>query len=181
MPLMFLASLIKERELAQEAASLKEERLALALDATQQASQALSDSERKLHQSRNQIRKLLGRLIDAQEAERRRISRELHDDLSQKIATLSLSISRIKRKVPLQYEELIADLDRLRESANGLTNEVRRLSHQLHPAVLEQLGLVKALESYIASFTEDERIDVQLTADLGNERIPFQVSICLTE
>lgn len=179
MPLMFLASLIKERELAQEAASLKEERLALALDATQQASQALSDSERKLHQSRNQIRKLLGRLIDAQEAERRRISRELHDDLSQKIATLSLSISRIKRKVPLQYEELIADLDRLRESANGLTNEVRRLSHQLHPAVLEQLGLVKALESYIASFTEDERIDVQLTADLGNERIPFQVSICL--
>ena len=179
MPLMFLAALIKERERAQEAATQKEERLEIALAAAQQASQALSDSQQKLHQSHNQIRKLLGRLIDVQEAERRRISRELHDDLNQKIATLSMSISRVKRKVPMQDGELIGELDRLRETANGLTNEVRRLSHQLHPAVLEHLGLVTALESYIASFTDEERIDVQLTADIGDERIPFQASICL--
>ena len=179
MPLMFLAALIKEREQAQQAASQKEERLEHALDAAQQASQALNDSQQKLHQSHNQIRKLLGRLIDVQEAERRRISRELHDDLNQKIATLSMSISRLKRNVPMQDEELIGELDRLRETANGLTNEVRRLSHQLHPAVLDHLGLVTALESYIASFIDEERIDVQLTADIRDERIPFQVSICL--
>ena len=179
MPLMFLAALIKERERAQEAASQKEERLEHALDAAQQASQALSDSQHKLHQSHNQIRKMLGRLIDVQEAERRRISRELHDDLNQKIATLSISISRLKKNVPMQDRELIGELDRLRETANGLTNEVRRLSHQLHPAVLEHLGLVTALESYISGFTEEEQIDVQLTADLGDERMPFQTSICL--
>ena len=90
-----------------------------------------------------------------------------------------MSISRVKRKVPIQDGELIDELDRLRETANGLTNEVRRLSHQLHPAVLEHLGLVTALESYIESFSDEERIDVQLTADIGTERIPFQVSICL--
>ena len=179
MPLMYLAALIKEREQAQEVASQKEVRLEHALDAAQQASQALGDSQHKLHQSHNQIRKLLGRLIDVQEAERRRISRELHDDLNQKIASLSLSISRVKRKVPSENGELIDELDRLRETANGLTNEVRRLSHQLHPAVLEHLGLVTALESYIASFTDEERINVQLTADVGTERIPFQASICL--
>jgi signal transduction histidine kinase len=179
MPLMFLAALIKEREQSQEAATQKEERLEQALEAAQQASQALSDSQHKLHQSHNQIRKLLGRLINAQEAERRRISRELHDDLNQKIATLSMSISRLKRKVPMQDEELIGELDQLRETANSLTNEVRTLSHQLHPAVLEHLGLVPALESFIASFSEEERIDVQLTAELGDERIPFQTSICL--
>jgi signal transduction histidine kinase len=179
MPLLFLAALIKEREQAQEAASQKEVRLELALDAAQQASQALGDSQEKLHQSHNQIRKLLGRLIDVQETERRRISRELHDDLSQKIATLSMSISRLKRNVPMQNEELIDELDQLRETTNGLTNEVRRLSHQLHPAVLEHLGLVTALESYIASFNDEERIDVQLNADIGDERIPFQTSICL--
>jgi signal transduction histidine kinase len=179
MPLMFLAALIKERERAQDAASQKEVRLEFALDAAQQASQALSDSQKKLHQSHNQIRKLLGRLIDVQEAERRRISRELHDDLNQKIATLSVSISRLKRKLPMQEGELVGELDRLRETANGLTNEVRRLSHQLHPAVLEHLGLVTALESYIASFNDEEQINVQLTAEIGDERIPFQTSICL--
>lgn len=179
MPLMFLAALIKERERAQAAAFQEGERLELALDAAQEASQALGDSQQKLHQSHNQVRKLLGRLIDVQEAERRRISRELHDDLNQKIATLSISISRLKRKIPMQDGELITELDQLRETANGLTNEVRRLSHQLHPAVLEHLGLVKALESYIASFTDEERIDVQLTSEIGEERIPFQTSICL--
>ena len=179
MPLMFLAALIKERERAQEVASHKEVRLVLALDAAQQASQALSDSQEKLHQSHNQIRKLLGRLIDVQEAERRRISRELHDDLNQKIATLSVSISRLKRKLPMQDGDLVQELDRLRETANGLTNEVRRLSHQLHPAVLEHLGLVTALESYIAGFTDEEEMNVQLTAEVGDERIPFQTSICL--
>ncbi|HKU78160.1 MAG TPA: MASE1 domain-containing protein [Pyrinomonadaceae bacterium] len=179
LPLMLLAASIKERERAQEASSQKGLRLELALDAAQQASQALNESQEKLHQSHNQIRKLLGKLIDAQEAERRRISRELHDDLNQKIATLSMSISRLKRNVPMQDRELIAELDRLRQTANALTNEVRRLSHQLHPAVLEHLGLVTALESYIVSFSDEERIDVQLTADVGDERIPFQTSICL--
>jgi two-component system sensor histidine kinase UhpB len=179
LPLMFLAALIKERERAQDAASQKQVRLEVALDAAQKASQALSVSQEKLHLSHNQIRKLLGRLINVQEAERRRISRELHDDLNQKIATLSMSISRLKRNVPMQDVELIAELEQLRQTANALTNEVRRLSHQLHPAVLEHLGLVTALESYIAGFTDEEKIDVQLTADIGDERIPFQTSICL--
>lgn len=179
MPLMYLAALIKERERAQDAASQKEERLRLALNDAQDASQALSDSQEKLNRSHHQIRKLLGRLIDIQEAERRRISRELHDDLNQKIATLCLSISRVKRKLPMQDDDLVLELDRLRETANHLTDEVRRLSHQLHPAVLEHLGLVTALESYIESFTDEEQIDVQLTAEIGDERVPFQTSICL--
>ena len=179
LPLMFLAALIKERERAQEVAGQKEQRLELALDSANQASRALSESQQKLHQSHNQIRKLLGRLIDVQEAERRRISRELHDDLNQKIATLSMNISQLKRNVPMPDGALISELDQLRETASGLTNEVRRLSHQLHPAVLEHLGLVKALESYIASFADEEQIDIRLSAELRDERIPFQTSIGL--
>ena len=179
MPLLFLAAVIREREQAQQAALQKEESLELALDSAHQASQALSDSQEKLRQSHNQIRKLLGRLIDVQEAERRRISRELHDDLNQKIAMLCLSISRVKRKIPMQDCDLIVELDQLRETANDLTDEVRKLSHQLHPAVLEHLGLVTALESYIESFADEEQIEVKLTAEVGEERIPFQTSICL--
>lgn len=179
MPLLFLAALIKERERAQEAAYQKEERLELALNSAQQASLALSDSREKLHHSHNQIRKLLGKLIDAQESERRRISRELHDDLNQKIAMLSMSISRLKRKLPIPDSSLVTELDQLRETATELTNDVRTLSHQLHPAVLDHLGLVTALESYINNFNEEEQINVKLTAELGAERIPFPISICL--
>lgn len=143
------------------------------------ASQALEESQKKLSQSHTQVRSLLGRLIDVQESERRRISRELHDDLSQKIATLSVSISRLKRQLPLAHTELITELDGLRQKTNSLTDEIRRLSHQLHPAVLEHLGLVTALESYIGNFKDEEQIEVNLTAELGDERVPFQTSICI--
>jgi len=179
MPLLFLTALIKERERAQEVVIQEEKRLQLALDSEQRASRALSVSQEKLRESHHQVRKLLGRLINVQEAERRRISRELHDDLNQKIAALSMSISRLKRKVPLHDGDMVIELDQLRNTANGLTDEVRRLSHQLHPAVLEHLGLVPALESYIVSFSDEEQIDVKFTAETGDERIPFQTSICL--
>jgi signal transduction histidine kinase len=145
----------------------------------QRASLALKESQQKLHQSHTQVRSLLGRLIDVQESERRRISRELHDDLSQKIATLSVGISRLKRRLPLPDAELVRELDDLRHNTNSLTNEIRRLSHQLHPAVLEHLGLVTALESYIGGFKDEEQIDVSLTAEIGEERVPFQTSICI--
>lgn len=74
---------------------------------------------------------------------------------------------------------LVSELDQLRENAATLTNDVRTLSHQLHPAVLEHLGLVTALESYISNFIAEEMIDVKLTAEIGIERMPFPVSICL--
>jgi len=145
----------------------------------QRALQALKDSQKNLHYSHNQIRDLLGRLIDAQEAERRRMSRELHDDLSQRVATLSVSISRLKKKLPMSEAELTLELDVLRGHIDNLTNEIRSLSHQLHPAVLEHLGLVTALESYIETFRSEEQIDVTLNADTGKVRIPFQTSICI--
>ncbi len=145
----------------------------------QRAALALKESQEKLHHSHNQIRSLLGRLIDVQESERRRISRELHDDLNQKIATLSIGISHLKRRLPLADEELVEELDELREHTNRLANEIRRLSHQLHPAVLEHLGLVTALEAYIGGFTDEERIEVSLTAELGELRVPFQTSLCI--
>jgi len=75
--------------------------------------------------------------------------------------------------------QLIAELDQLRENTYQLTNEIRNLSHRLHPAVLEHLGLVTALDSYIESFRNEERIDVTLNTDIGEEKIPFQTSICM--
>lgn len=145
----------------------------------QRAAEALRDSQEKLNHTHNQIRELLGRLIDVQESERRRISRELHDDLNQRIATLSVGISRLKKKLPVPDGQLILELDQLRENTNLLADEIRQLSHQLHPAVLEHLGLVAALESYMDTFRNEEEIDVTLTAEIGDQKVPFQTSICL--
>jgi len=145
----------------------------------QRAMEALKESQQKLRHSHTQIRDLLGRVIDVQESERRRLSRELHDDLSQRVATLSVAISRLKKKLPLPDNQLLSELDTLRENTNRLTEEIRNLSHQLHPAVLEHLGLVTALESYIETFSDEEGIEVHLIADVGEEKIPFHSSICL--
>ena len=140
---------------------------------------AIRLGEEKLLQSHRQIRALAARLITAQESERRRISLQLHDDLSQNIATLGLAISRLKLKLPASREEIVTELGELGRPINDLTSQIRRLSHQLHPAVLEHLGLVAALESLVKEFGDEEQVDVSFSSRVGNEKLPFDVSVCL--
>jgi signal transduction histidine kinase len=146
---------------------------------THRAAEAVRRGEEKLRQSNRQVLALAARLINAQESERRRISLQLHDDLSQNIATLGLAISRLKRKLPDSKEGITAELDGLGQQTKDLTTQLRRLSHQLHPAVLEHLGLVAALESEATEFGHEEKIDVQFSAAVRSEKIPFDVSVCL--
>ena len=136
-------------------------------------------SEEKLLQSNRQSRGLAARLITAQESERRRIALLLHDDLSQNIAAMSMAISRLKRKPPPTNDLLAAELEQLRTQTNELTTQIRRLSHQLHPDVLEHVGLVAALESELAEFGHNEHIKVEFKADIQSEQIPLDVSVCL--
>ncbi len=143
------------------------------------AAEALRLGEEKLLQSNQQIRALAARLLTAQESERRHISLQLHDDLSQNVATLGVAISRLKRKLPASKEEIVAELDHLGRHTTDLTTQIRRLSHQLHPAVLEHLGLVAALESQVTEFGHEEQIDVKFNALIRSEKIPLDVSVCL--
>jgi PAS domain S-box-containing protein len=143
------------------------------------AADALRKSEEKLLISNRQGRELAARLITAQESERRRIALLLHDDLSQDIAAMGVVISRLKRKPPATNELLSAELDRLGAQTYELTTQIRRLSHQLHPDVLEHVGLVAALESEVAEFGHNEQIKVEFKADIRSEQIPLDVSVCL--
>jgi PAS domain S-box-containing protein len=140
---------------------------------------ALRLGEEKLLQSHGQVRSLAARLISAQESERRRIALQLHDDLSQNIATLGLAINRLKRKLPDSRERIVDELNQLGQHTNDLTTQIRRLSHQLHPAALEHLGLVAALESQVTEFGHEEQIEVKFSSHLKTEKIPFDVSVCL--
>ena len=155
--------------------------LSIVRDVTEsrRAADALRDSEEKLLISNRQGRELAARLITAQESERRRIALLLHDDLSQNIAAVGVAISRLKRKPPATNELMAEELDRLGAQTNELTTQLRKLSHQLHPDVLEHVGLVAALESEVAEFGHNEKIKVELRAEIQSEQIPLDVSVCL--
>lgn len=144
-----------------------------------QAADALHKSEEKLLLINRAARKLAARLITAEESERRRIALLLHDDLSQNIAAMGVTISRLKRKPPPTNELMATELDQLSAQTNELTTQIRKLSHQLHPDVLEHVGLVAALESEVAEFGHKERIKVEFRSEIQSEQIPLDVSICL--
>jgi PAS domain S-box-containing protein len=142
------------------------------------AADALRRGEEKLLESNRQIRALAARLMSAQDSERTRIAHLLHDDVSQNIAALGITISRLKRKLPAQSSELVAELDRLGQHTNDLTTQIRRLSHQLQPEVLEHLGLVATLKSQAEDFSHEEQITVNIDADIRRD-IPLEISVCL--
>jgi PAS domain S-box-containing protein len=155
--------------------------LSIVRDVTEsrRAADALRNSEEKLLISNRQGRELAARLITAQESERRRIALLLHDDLSQNIAALGIAISRLKRKPPATSELMSVELDSLGAQTNDLTTQIRKLSHQLHPDVLEHVGLVAALESEVSEFGHNEQIKVAFKAEIQSEQIPLEVSVCL--
>jgi PAS domain S-box-containing protein len=154
--------------------------LSIVRDVTEQrrAENALRYSEGKLIESNKEIRTLAARLITAQESERRRIALLLHDDVSQRIAALSIGISRLKRRLPTSEEEMRTELDRFGTHLGDLTTQIRRLSHQLHPEVLEHVGLVAALESHVSDFGHEEGIKVAFKSDVQTKP-SLDLSNCL--
>jgi len=129
------------------------------------ANAALADelAERKRHES--EIESLTARLMHAQEDERKRLARELHDDLSQQLAVLSIDLGNLKRQIPEQESNTRAQSDLIQQKLVKTAENVRQLSHQLHPALLEYSGLVPALQSYCEDFSSMSGIYVTFTAD----------------
>ena len=146
---------------------------------TRQAAEAIKKSEERLSASTRMIRSLAGKLITAQESERRRISLLLHDDVGQSVAALGLTINRLKRKLPDDPKAIIAELDQVYRQLDNLTAEIRQLSHQLHPGMLEHLGLVKALRSHVTELSNEEQLAVQFAADVKTDPVPPEISVCI--
>jgi two-component system, NarL family, sensor kinase len=155
--------------------------LGISVDLTErkEAEQKLAEINEQNQAILVHMRALAARLITAQESERRRISLLLHDDVSQNIAAIGLSISSLKRKLPATSEEIIAQLDQLGARTYDLTTQIRKLSHQLHPEVLEQLGLVAALESHVTEFGHKENIEMKFVADVSSDLLSVDSSVCL--
>jgi two-component system sensor histidine kinase UhpB len=138
-------------------------------------------AEEALDESNRRIRELTGRLMFAQEQERRHIARELHDDLSQQVAALAISISNTKRLLARggSGERVLADLDALQHKTTELADAMRELSHGLHPAALEHGGLAAGLTSFAAEFSRREGVDVAITAVGEDSAIAPHVALAL--
>ena len=124
------------------------------------------------------LRHLSGRLIHAQEEERRRVARELHDDLNQRIALLSIEIEQLGQKFPDQ-SDLCKGLAHLRSQTREISTDIHRLSYKLHPSKLDHLGLLPAMKSLCEELTATGRIDVDLQHHGFPAILPPEVTLCL--
>jgi signal transduction histidine kinase len=158
LPLMFLAALVEERRNKEE---------------------VLRRNEASLRASYAQIQSLVGRLITAQESERTRIARELHDDINQQLAALSIALSGLKRRLPADAADVDNALARLQQRTMTLADDIRHLSHELHPGVLQHAGLVAALKAHCAEFGSQHDIEVTLSVAAALDAIPQDIALCL--
>jgi PAS domain S-box-containing protein len=134
-------------------------------------------TERK--QVEGQLHALSARLINAQEEERARLARELHDDLSQEIAVLSVAASNLKRHMDESDSAAQEQSDRIQERLLRVAEKIRLLSHNLHPAMLEYSGLEAALKKYCSDFTTLTGMTVAFQAHGSFEHLPKPVAMCV--
>ena len=155
----------RERELLEAAA----ERCVLAAE----KARLLED----LGERESQIRRLAERMMHVEEAERRRISRELHDQSGQDLLYIRLQMEMLENSIPAEGAPLKAKLSELRDMTEKTIVEIRRLIGALSPAVLEQLGLAPALRQLINRFRQAHTSRVRLVAGRMNTVMPKQFEV----
>jgi PAS domain S-box-containing protein len=125
-----------------------------------QMEEALSDMSRKL--------------IESQEQERARIGRELHDDINQRLAMLAMELDQLQGNP----SEVQSRVQRLREQTMEISSDVQALSHELHSAKLEYLGVLGGIKSWCKEFAARQRMEIDFKDDVSSV-LPFEVGLCL--
>jgi signal transduction histidine kinase len=130
-----------------------------------------------LKEREKRLKELAGKLLDAQENERRRLARELHDDLTQRLAILAIEAGRLEKQSGCSGPAA-QTLRVIRDKLITLSEDVHTISRQLHPSIIEDLGLVDSLRSEINNFTNREGIPVRFDVEEENLSLPLDVAIC---
>jgi len=144
-----------------------------------EAEEALRQSEASVRRHREQLRELAAYLVSAQEAEQKRLARELHDGLNQQLAVVSVLLEKLHLEIPLPGKPLQKRTQELIDCVARLSDDVHRMAYRLHPAVLENLGLPAALETECHHFAESEGIQVTFEQNNEGPSLPEPVSLCL--
>jgi signal transduction histidine kinase len=145
----------------------------------QVAEMDIREKESELRVSYEQVRQLAGRLINAQEDERARIARELHDDVGQRVASLSIGLSSLKRRVLDSDETVRSELSGLQLQTMGLAKDLRDLSHELHQGALEHVGLPDALRERCDQISRESDIQIKFEVADGWTEVADDIKLCL--
>jgi signal transduction histidine kinase len=132
-----------------------------------------------LLQYQQELRSLTARLISAQEIESRRLARELHDVFCQKLAVLGMNVTALEQASAQLPETFRYQLRRLGLQITELGNEIQQMSRQMHPAILNDLGLPAALESECLTFSRQYGIPLEFRHSRVPPAIPDDISLCL--
>jgi signal transduction histidine kinase len=121
---------------------------------------ALTKSEQALKRSQEALHALTGRILTAQEEERRRIARDLHDDVNQRLALLTLGLQGVEKQAGGLPQEARAGLSSALKELVTLSDDVRHLAYRFHPSILDDLGLETALQRLLDEFAARTKIKV---------------------
>jgi len=122
-------------------------------------------------QLQEQLRRLSRQILSAQEDERKRISRELHDVIAQTLTGINIRLATLKKEAALNTKGLARNIARTQRLVEKSVDIVHQFARELRPAVLDDLGLIPALHSFVKIFSKRTHIHVQLTAFAGVEQL----------
>lgn len=133
----------------------------------------------KLQESQRELSALAGRLITAQEEERSRFARELHDDFSQRLAVLAIEAGSLELQSGAGIGQDRNKLSTIKTDLIKISQDIHDLSRQLHPSILEDLGLVQAVQSECARLEKKEELNVNFTHEDVPPTIPRHIALAL--
>jgi signal transduction histidine kinase len=119
------------------------------------------------------------RLIDAEERERARIARELHDDIGQRFALLQVKVEQLRAGIPNSNVEVLTMMDELQKQIEGLSTDIEDLAHNLHSPQLKYLGLVKTMKSFCKEFGQQQKVEIDFRSQDLQSPPSLDVSISL--
>jgi signal transduction histidine kinase len=175
---IFVVSLSAAQRRANESLTHARDDLSRTVQELARINAALQAENTERKRAEQTLEDLAGRLIHAQEDERKRIGRELHDHVSQTLGVLAIKIDQLRA-----HEEVTrgigGTLDALRRDISDITDDVHRLSHRLHSSTLDYLGLVPALQKLVSEFSERHGIRITFGHESLPAPLPSEVALCL--
>jgi signal transduction histidine kinase len=132
-----------------------------------------------LNYSHGELRALTVSLFTSQEEERRRIARDLHDDVSQRLAAIEIEGDHMERNIPSDALKAKVGIQRIRAAVATLSEDVRAMSHRIHPAIIEDLGLKAALRILSEEFGQREKMIATFSSDNLPEDVPLEIATAL--
>lgn len=136
-------------------------------------------AEFTLHEQERRLRELSAMLIKVQEEERRRIARELHDDFTQRLAAIAMELGGLVKRCPEPVAQLAKPLAGLQTTVERVADGLQKMAHELHPSILEHVGLEAAIREHADEFAARTGLSVDLSMAPVPTGLPLGHATCL--